>query len=133
MSTIARSRVLPGRFSGRAVAPHVRRRNVIGFSLAVPALVLFGVFAIYPIIQVFVLSFFDYNLTSTPRFVGLDNYVYLSSDPRFLQALGQTAFYAVGTYLPALVLALLLAQALAAKTRGLGLVRLLYFLPNGAI
>jgi ABC-type sugar transport system permease subunit len=101
----------------------------VGFLFAVPALALFLLFAIYPGVQVFGLSLFDYSLTSPPEFVGFNNFVFLSTDPRFGEALLQTVFYAVGTYLPALVIALLLAQALSTRIRGMGLVRLLYFLP----
>lgn len=105
------------------------RRSLAGFLFAVPALVLFLVFAIYPGVQVFGLSLFDYSLTSTPKFVGFANFAFLSTDPRFLEALAQTAFYAIGTYVPALALALLLAQALSTRIRGMGIARLLYFLP----
>jgi ABC-type sugar transport system permease subunit len=101
----------------------------VGFLFAVPALALFLVFAIYPGVQVFGLSLFDYSLTSTPKFVGFANFAFLSTDPRFLEALAQTAFYAIGTYVPALALALLLAQALSTRIRGMGVIRLLYFLP----
>jgi ABC-type sugar transport system permease subunit len=114
---------------GRGAAPHRARRSLAGFLFAVPALILFLLFAIYPGIQVFGLSLFDYSLTSPPEFVGFDNFAFLSSDPRFGEALLQTVFYAVGTYGPALVLALILAQALSTRIRGMGLVRLLYFLP----
>ncbi len=114
---------------GRGAAPHRARRSLAGFLFAVPALVLFLLFAIYPGIQVFGLSLFDYSLTSPPEFVGFDNFAFLSSDPRFGEALLQTVFYAAGTYIPALVLALILAQALSTRIRGMGLVRLLYFLP----
>lgn len=107
----------------------LRRRGLAGFLFAVPALALFAVFAIFPAVQVFALSFFDYSLTSAPIFVGLKNYAFLSEDPRFLESVGQTAFYAVGTYGTALVLALMLAQVLSQKIRGAGFVRLLWFLP----
>lgn len=106
-----------------------RNRSAVGVLLAVPALALFGAFAIWPMLRVFYLSVFDYSLTAPPRFVGLDNFSYLATDPRFHDALLQTVGYAAGTYLPALVLALVLAHALNSKTRGMGLVRLLYFLP----
>lgn len=115
--------------TGRRTASHRARRSLAGFLFAVPALVLFLLFAIYPGIQVFGLSLFDYSLTSTPEFVGFDNFAYLSSDPRFLESVGQTVFYAIGTYVPALALALVLAQALSTRLRGMGFVRLLYFLP----
>lgn len=110
-------------------SPDRRRRDLIGFLLAAPALVLFGAFAVYPMLRVFYLSVFDYSLTAPPEFVGFENFAFLATDPRFGAALGQTVFYAVGTYLPALLLALILAHALNNKMRGLGLIRLLYFLP----
>lgn len=119
---------LPG-LRGRGAASHRAKRSFVGFLFAVPALVLFLLFAIYPGLQVFGLSLFDYSLTSPPEFVGFDNFAFLSTDPRFGEALLQTVFYAAGTYIPALVLALILAQALSTRIRGMGLVRLLYFLP----
>ena len=102
---------------------------VTGIALAAPALSLFGLFAIYPIVQVFVLSLFDYNLTSPPHFVGFANFAYLSTDSRFLESFVQTVIYAVGSYVPAMALALALAHALRGRMAGMGLVRLLYFLP----
>lgn len=113
----------------RPIDPALRRRNTIGILLAAPALILFGAFAIYPMLRVFYLSVFDYSLTAPPEFVGLENFEFLATDPRFGAALSQTIWYAVGTYVPALVLALMLAQALNSRMRGLGIVRLLYFLP----
>jgi ABC-type sugar transport system permease subunit len=119
----------PSGLAGRGAASHRARRSLVGFLFAVPALSLFLLFAIYPGVQVFGLSLFDYSLTSAPEFVGFDNFAFLSTDPRFGEALLQTLFYAAGTYLPALALALILAQALSTRIRGMGLVRLLYFLP----
>jgi ABC-type sugar transport system permease subunit len=107
----------------------VHGRDVIGATLSLPALVLFALFAIYPGLRVFYLSLFDYSLTAPPRFVGLDNFRFLASDPRFRQAVLNSVFYTVGTYLPALVLALLLALVLRRKMAGFGWIRLLYFLP----
>ena len=101
----------------------------MGIALAAPALLLFALFAVYPIVQVFVLGFFDYNLTSPPKFVGFANFAYLSTDKRFLESLVQTVIYAVGSYVPAMALALALAHALRGRMAGIGLVRLLYFLP----
>jgi ABC-type sugar transport system permease subunit len=119
----------PSGLAGRGAASHRARRSLVGFLFAVPALALFLLFAIYPGVQVFGLSLFDYSLTSAPEFVGFDNFAFLSTDPRFGEALLQTLFYAAGTYLPALALALILAQALSTRIRGMGIVRLLYFLP----
>ncbi|MBF8192207.1 sugar ABC transporter permease [Nonomuraea sp. K274] len=109
--------------------PRVTGRNVLGAMLSLPALVLFALFAIYPGLRVFYLSLFDYSLTAPPTFVGLENFAFLAEDPRFHEALLNSLIYTVGTYLPALALALVLALALSRKMAGAGWVRLLYFLP----
>lgn len=109
-----------------------RRRNTTGMLLAIPALALFAVFAIYPMLRVFSLSVFDYSLTTPPKFVGTDNFAHLATDPQFGEAVLQTVVYAAGTYVPALALALVLAHALNNRTRAGGLIRLLYFLPVAA-
>jgi multiple sugar transport system permease protein len=108
---------------------HLRRRDWAGAAFAVPALVLFLAFAVYPMLRVFYLSVFDYNLTSPAEFVGLDNYRFLLHDERFHAAFGASIFYVAATYVPAVLLALLIALGLNTRMRGSGFVRLLYFAP----
>ncbi|MDF5757653.1 sugar ABC transporter permease [Spongiactinospora sp. TRM90649] len=107
----------------------VSGRNLVGAMLSWPALALFAAFAIYPGLRVFYLSLFDYSLTAPPTFVGPANFTFLAEDPRFREALLNSLVYTVGTYVPAVALALVLALALSRKLRGSGWVRLLYFLP----
>jgi multiple sugar transport system permease protein len=106
-----------------------RRRDWAGAAFAVPALALFLLFAVYPMLRVFYLSVFDYNLTSPAEFVGLDNYRFLFEDDRFQAAFGASIFYVAATYVPAVLLALVIALGLNTRMRGSGLVRLLYFAP----
>jgi multiple sugar transport system permease protein len=106
-----------------------RRRDWAGAAFAVPALALFLLFAVYPMLRVFYLSVFDYNLTSPAEYVGLDNYRFLFEDDRFQAAFGASIFYVLATYVPAVLLALLIALGLNTRMRGSGLVRLLYFAP----
>jgi multiple sugar transport system permease protein len=125
----------------RAVAPlsaqrrrarrprHLQRRDWAGAAFAAPALALFALFAVYPMLRVFYLSAFDYNLTAPAEFVGLDNYEFLLGDERFHGAFGASIFYVAATYLPAVLLALLIALGLNSRMRGSGFVRLLYFAP----
>lgn len=108
---------------------HLRRRNALGAALAAPALLLFLLFAVYPMLRVFYLSFFNYNLTSSAKYVGLDNYSFLLHDERFHSAFLASIFFVVGGYVPALALALLIAMGLNTRMRGSGLVRLMYFAP----
>ena len=55
-------------------------QNVAGLLFAVPALAFLLVFSVYPLLNAIVLSFADWNLSGTPRFVGLDNYVTALTD-----------------------------------------------------
>jgi multiple sugar transport system permease protein len=110
----------------------VRRRaarNWAGLAFALPALALFALFAVYPMLRVVYLSLFDYNLTSPGRYVGLENYRFLIHDARFHAAFGASIFYVVAAYVPAVLLALLIALGLNTRMRGSGLARLLYFAP----
>jgi ABC-type sugar transport system permease subunit len=106
-----------------------RRRDWAGAAFAVPALALFLLFAVYPMLRVFYLSVFDYNLTSPAEFVGLDNFRFLFEDDRFRSAFGASLFYVLATYVPAVLLALVIALGLNTRMRGSGFVRLLYFAP----
>lgn len=105
------------------------RRKWIGAAFAVPALALFGAFAVYPMARVFYISFFDYDLTSPARWVGLQNYRYLMDSESFRSSLAATAFYVGFTYVPAVVMALVLALGLDTRLPGSGFIRLLYFAP----
>jgi multiple sugar transport system permease protein len=106
-----------------------RRRDAVGLAFAVPALALFAAFAVYPMLRVFYLSLFDYNLTSPPRYVGAANFEFLLHDERFHTSLLATLFFVAAAYGPAVVLALVIALGLNTRMRGSGLVRLMYFAP----
>jgi ABC-type sugar transport system permease subunit len=106
-----------------------RGRNAAGLAFAAPALALFALFAVYPMLRVVHLSFLDYNLTSPGRYIGLANYRFLLHDARFHAAFAASIFFVVAAYVPAVLLALLIALGLNTRMRGSGLVRLLYFAP----
>ena len=108
---------------------HQRRRDAIGLAFALPALALFLAFAVYPMLRVFYLSLFDYNLTSPPKYVGLGNFDFLLHDARFHKSFGASIFFLFAAYVPAVLLALLIALGLNTRMRGSGFVRLLYFAP----
>lgn len=57
--------------------------NRWGYFFVLPTLVLFGIFLIYPLINCFSLSFFEWNLVGPKVFVGLKNYFRLFQDSRF--------------------------------------------------
>lgn len=105
------------------------KQNLWGFIFAVPALVLFLVFAVWPILQTFLLSVYEYDLARPKRFVGLDNFVFILTDSQFFRTLGNTAIYALGTYGPVIILALLLALCLNTAIPMRNLFRVINFVP----
>lgn len=86
-------------------------------------------FTVLPILASLVLTFFQWDLLTSPQFVGLANYTRLFADQEFWRALQHTLTFIVG-YLPlVLVLGLAVALALNAPLRGIGLIRTAFFLP----
>ncbi|WP_239080091.1 carbohydrate ABC transporter permease [Paractinoplanes brasiliensis] len=94
-----------------------KRRRWIGWAFAAPFTVLFGVFALLPVVASLVMSVTDMRATDlrTPLavdFVGLDNYTRLFSDDLFLRsAVNTLVFVVVGVPLT-VVAALAAANAL---------------------
>lgn len=96
-----------------------------------PALILLGIFLIWPIAYLFYLSFTAGSFTASgTHWVGLRNYSRLLLNPDFWQVIGNTAYFTIGTVIPSLViplgLAILLNRAFALR----GLLRSAYFLPS---
>lgn len=105
------------------------RRNLWGFIFSLPAVILFAVFAAYPILQTFYFSFTEYNLAQPPEFVGLQNYETILTTPIFLNTVSFTFKYALLTYIPALTMALILAISLNSNIPQRGLLRMINFIP----
>ncbi|MFN8494641.1 MAG: sugar ABC transporter permease [Caldilineaceae bacterium] len=110
---------------------HNRVREALeAYLLILPTVIGLLVFTAGPILASLYFSFTNWNLLSTPKWRGLDNYVELfTKDPLFWITLKNTAYYVLGTVPTGAVLALLLAIALNQKIRGLALFRTMYFIP----
>lgn len=105
------------------------QQRLWGFLFVLPAFIFFAVFAFYPMINAFFISFTDYNLMTDPKFVGLDNYTHMLADARFKIALNNTVGFVIGSTIPTIILSLVLALVLQRKFIGRDLIRTLYFLP----
>lgn len=82
-----------------------------------------------PIFASFGISLTNWDLLSQAKFVGLDNFVSLLTNERFILALRNTAFYTLTSVPLGLVLGLGLALALDQRIRGIAIIRTAYFLP----
>ena len=94
-----------------------------------PALIGTFIFIIIPIFCSFALSFTEWDLLNEIKFVGLDNYKSILSEPEFLQILLNTFIYAFSTTIFAVIIPLLIAAALNTKIRGSEVYKTIYFLP----
>jgi putative chitobiose transport system permease protein len=93
-----------------------------------PALVLLGVFVVYPIVAVVYYSFTDYDIVTPPVPVGLDNYAKLLADSGFWLALTHSFVYLIVT--PIIIgLSIALAIAVNRRLKGINVYRALYFVP----
>ncbi|WP_159591771.1 carbohydrate ABC transporter permease [Chelativorans xinjiangense] len=101
------------------------------FVLLGPALVVYLVFAVYPMVDVFVLSFQRWNGLDPERaFAGLSNYKYIfTNDPVFWVAFRNTVIWTVLSVIFPPAAGLLLAIGLNQKIFGRGTLRALYYLP----
>jgi len=76
------------------------------------------------------ISFTDWDLLSTPKFVGLYNYIsLLTDDPLFWLSLKNTLVYSVIVIGIGVPLSLVLALAVNNKLRGIEIFRTIYFIP----
>jgi raffinose/stachyose/melibiose transport system permease protein len=102
-----------------------------GLMLLAPALTIYCLFAVYPMLNVVVLSFLRWNgLTTTTQFVGLDNYVQVfTQDPVFWTAARNTILWtAMSVVFPPLI-GFLLALALNQNIPGRAPLRALFYMP----
>lgn len=104
--------------------------TLAGYAFLAPFLVLLIVFALWPLVNAFWLSFHAYDLFSAPRWVGLDNYRYLFTQGDFWKSLYNTTFYTVGVVTAQTCLAIFLAQLMDQQIRGKTFFRVAFFLPS---
>jgi len=94
-----------------------------------PSLLGLLTFAVVPILSSLLLTLFDWDLLTPPRFVGLGNFQRLVADRNFWSALGHTLYYIAG-YIPlVMVIALAVAVLVNQRLRGVVLVRAAFFVP----
>ncbi len=94
-----------------------------------PALAFAVVFFILPLVFAFYISLTKWDSLSPPKWVGLDNYTYiLSVDPVFWQTFWNTLYFAFGSIVLGVPLAVALAYAFS-RSRWQGLWRSIYWLP----
>ena len=110
-----------------------QRRNeaLWGLLCVAPAILGFVLWQLGPIVASLLIAFTDWNVASTPRWIGLDNFRQMfTQDPLFWKSLGVTLYYALGSVPLGMVFAFFLAILLNQKIRGLQVFRTIFYLPS---
>jgi ABC-type sugar transport system permease subunit len=101
-----------------------------GILFLLPSAIILIVFVAYPIVQSAWMSLHNWSyLQSVQPFVGFQNYVDLTQDPRFWNALGNTAVFSVVTVPLQIVIGMLLAIKFARSNLLGKFFRSIYFFP----
>ena len=103
--------------------------KIVPWLLLMPALFMFSIYVIYPIIQSLSLSFFEWDgLADEKTFVGMSNYLELFDDDVFWTSLKNNLIWVI-FYLLSPPIGLAIALFLNQKGLGMRLVKSLFFFP----
>lgn len=105
--------------------------NFVGYLFIAPWLVAFFLFVFIPISASLLLSFTDYNILGSWKFVGLDNFTRMfTEDRRYWRAVEATLRYVIFAVPLRLIFALAVAMLLNTKRTGVAFYRAAYYAPS---
>lgn len=95
-----------------------------------PWIIGFLVFTLGPLVLSFVMSFFDWSITGTPKFRGLGNYIEMfTNDDQVLKSLSISLKYAA-IFVPLnMIIALVLAMLISQPVKGAKFFRTIFYIP----
>src|SRR5205814_362757 len=105
------------------------KQRYAAYLFVAPSLLFLLVFVVYPIVGALYFSFHRYSLLEAPVWRGVENYVDLLDDKRFLKAIGNTFSFALMTVPVGTACSLLLALAVNRAMRGVMFFRAAYYMP----
>lgn len=107
------------------------KKDLVGYTFISPWLIGFLLFIIGPMIASLYLSFTDYDMLSSPHWIGLNNYITMfTDDPRYWTALKVTFTFVILSVPLKLAFALFIAIMFNGSRKGLGIYRTTYYIPS---
>jgi ABC-type sugar transport system permease subunit len=103
--------------------------KAVGLAFLIPAMVLFAMFVIYPIVYNVQASTLRWDGVNVGTFVGFANYARLFQDPILLITLRNSGYWIVLTIIPQAVIGFLLATMLNRRLAGRSVYRAIFFTP----
>lgn len=109
--------------------PFWRNIKVVPYLYILPNMILFLTFMVIPIFMSFYYSTVKWNGLGDPKFIGLENYLYIFTDDVFIKSMFNTVYYSAVTVPILMVLSLLFAVLLNNKIPLRGLIRSSIYAP----
>lgn len=113
----------------KAVSRSLSRFSIFPYLALLPAIAFLLVVMIYPSIDLIFTSFQDYRLGGESSFVGLNNYIYIFTDPLFWKSLANTLYFSFWSLSIEMVISLGLAMTFSKALKGIGFFRGVMLLP----
>ena len=102
-----------------------------GLLFALPFIIGLVIFTVIPFVSSFIFSFTNYNMKTSPDFVGLANYkIMLANDSLFWPSLWNTIVHVLISTPLNLIFGVMLALLLNNKLKGMNVYRTIFYLPN---
>lgn len=95
----------------------------------IPILIQYTLTTMVPMVMSFVLTFTNWSLMGVKKYIGLENWKRLLSDPEVWNSLKVTVTYALYVVIPVVVIGLILALIINQKRRFVGFYKGTYFFP----
>lgn len=107
-------------------------RTRFAIMCVLPAVLLFGIFMLYPTFQVFRMSLYNWGgFSPMSEFVGLDNFRILLKDQYFAKAFQNTILMIVCVTIVTMTLAIMFAAILTKEDiKGKSIFRIIFYIPN---
>lgn len=112
-------------------ASRKRKEFLLGWLLLLPAIGVMVVFTVYPVLRSGYLSLTKYKMgMDMPEWIAFGNYTRLFGSSVFWKVMRNTAFFALYTVIPSMVIGLLLALLVNRTGKHIGFIRTAYFYPS---
>ena len=108
-----------------------KRRNIAGYIFLTPFLIGLFTFTVYPFLSSLYLSFTDYNMLESAKWIGVENYIKMfTADDRFWLSFKVTLKYAIIQVPLKMAVSLIVAVVLAWTTKLTRLYRAIFYIPS---
>lgn len=101
----------------------------LAYAFLAPAFLLIITFIAYPLVRSLILSLYEWNGITQPKFIGLTNFKFLFQDDTLFKALYNTIAFSVLTTAGTVTIGFLLAVAIERRVMGWSFFKVIYFLP----